>query len=302
MGEILINAGCFMAVILLGIVLRRIGFFKESDFHVLSKIAVKITLPAAVVVNFSKAQLDSSLLVIALLGIACGVVYIGVAFLVNLRTNKDDRAFDVLNLPGYNIGLFAMPFVSGFLGTMGAVTTSLFDTGNAVVCLGGAYGVADGVKSGSKFSVMTVVKALLTSVPFVAYVIMIILRLLNWQLPGPVLQFADVIKGASTFVAMLMIGVGFKISVNREQVGHILKILVLRYAISAGIALVFWFVLPFELEIRQALVLLAFAPIGAATPAFTGQLKLDAGLSSTINSICIVCSIVIMTALLTVLL
>lgn len=302
MAEILINAGCFIAIIILGMVLRRVGFFKEGDFRVLSQIALKITLPAAVVVSFSKAQWDVSMLYISLIGIGCGVVYMLLAALINLRSNREQRAFDMLNLPGYNIGLFAMPFISGFLGSLGVVTTSLFDTGNAVICLGGSYGVADGIKSGSKFSVWRVIKALLTSVPFLAYALMIILRLLDLQLPGPVLQFADVIRGASTFVSMLMIGVGFQISVNKQQIGQILKIVLLRYVVAAGLALIFWNFLPFDREVRTALVLLVFAPIGAATPAFTGQLKSDVGLSSAINSICIVCSIVIMTVLLTVLL
>lgn len=302
MAQILINAGCFVAVILLGIILRRVGFFKEEDFPVLSKIALKITLPAAVVVNFSQASWDVSMLYISLLGIGCGVVYILMGFLLNLRSDREQKAFDILNLPGYNIGLFAMPFISGFLGPMGVVTTSLFDTGNAVICLGGSYGVAEGVKEGGKFSFWRIIKALLTSVPFLAYVIMIVLRLVNLQLPGPVLQFADVIRGASTFVAMLMIGVGFRLTVNKKQIGQILKVVLTRYAVAAGLALLFWNVLPFEREVRTALVLLVFAPIGAATPAFTGQLKGNVGLSSAINSICIVCSIVIMTTLLTVLL
>ena len=47
MADILINAGCFVAIIILGMVLRRVGFFKEDDFRVLSQIALKITLPAA---------------------------------------------------------------------------------------------------------------------------------------------------------------------------------------------------------------------------------------------------------------
>ena len=302
MGDILTNAGCYVAIILLGFILRRVGFFKEGDFQVLAKIALRITLPAAVVVSMSNSTLDVSLLSISLLGLGCGAVYVLTALLFNLRSDRDRRAFEVLNLPGYNIGLFAMPFISGFLGPVGVMTTSLFDTGNAFVCLGGAYGVADGIKSGSKFSVLRIVKALLTSVPFLAYLIMIILRLLNWQLPAPVLQFADVIKGASTFVAMLMIGVGFKLEINRSQIGRVLKIVALRYSLAACFALAFWFFLPFELEIRQALVLLAFSPIGAATPAFTGQLELDTGLSSAINSVCIICSIVIMTALLTIIL
>lgn len=302
MGEILINAGCYVAIILLGWVLRQAGFFKEGDFDVLAKIALKITLPAAVAVSMSQAELQINMLTISLLGLGCGVIYILAALLITAGTSKEKRAFTVLNLPGYNIGLFAMPFISGFLGPVGVVTTSLFDTGNAVICLGGSYGIAQGIKSGSRFSLWRVLKALLTSVPFLTYVIMITLNLTGIRLPAPVLKFADVIKGASTFVAMLMIGVGLKLKVNKSQLGSIVKIVFARYALAVCFALVFWLVLPFELGVRQALVLLCFSPIGAATPAFTGQLKSDVGLSSAINSICIICSIVIMTGLLTVLL
>ena len=301
MKEILVNAGCYVAIILLGFLLRIIGFFKEGDFDVLAKIALKITLPAAVVVSMSQADLQLNMLTITLLGFGCGMVYILTALLIT-GANKEKKAFTVLNLPGYNIGLFAMPFISGFLGPVGVVTTSLFDTGNAVICLGGAYGIAQGIKSGSKFSLWRVLKALLTSVPFLTYVIMITLNLTGIRLPAPVLRFADVIKSASTFVAMLMIGVGLKLKVSKSQLGSILKIVFTRYALAACFALVFWFVLPFDLAVRQTLVLLCFSPIGAATPAFTGQLKSDVGLSSAVNSICIICSIVIMTGLLTILL
>ena len=71
--------------------------------------------------------------------------------------------------------------------------------------------------------------------------------------------------------------------------------------VAAILGAAFYFLLPFDLEIRKTLVLLAFSPIGAAVPAFTGELKSDVGLSSAVNSICIVCSIVIMTALMSVL-
>ena len=45
MEAILMRAGSFMAVIILGYVLKKVGFFKEEDFYVMSKIMVKITLP-----------------------------------------------------------------------------------------------------------------------------------------------------------------------------------------------------------------------------------------------------------------
>ena len=53
MAEILIKAASFVAIIFMGYLLRKKGFFKEEDFHVLSKIVLKITLPAAIVSNFS---------------------------------------------------------------------------------------------------------------------------------------------------------------------------------------------------------------------------------------------------------
>jgi len=302
MTEILTKAGCFIAIIILGFVLRYVGFFKEGDFRVLPQITLKLTLPAAIVVSFSQMDMDASMLTISLLGLGCGVVYIIAAFLMNMRYERKQRAFEVLNLPGYNIGLFAMPFVGGFLGPVGGVTTSLFDTGNAFVCLGGAFGVASSINDGSGFSLKRVGKALLTSAPFMTYIVMITLNLTGLRLPTPVISFADTIRGANTFMAMLMLGVGFKLEANRTQILQIIKLVLVRYVLAAVFACIFYFVLPFELEIRQTLVLLVFSPIGAAVPAFTAEMKGDFGLSSAVNSICIVCSIVFMTVLMLVML
>lgn len=302
MVEILTKAGCFIAIIILGFVLRRVGLFKENDFRVLSLITLKITLPAAIVVSFSQMSVDVSMLTISLIALGCGVLYMAIAFIMNLRADKTQRAFEVLNLPGYNIGLFAMPFVSGFLGATGGVTTSLFDTGNAFVCLGGSYGVAASINDGSGFSVKRVLKALITSVPFMTYIVMITLNLVGLRLPAPLISLADTVRGANTFMAMLMLGVGFKLEANKTQVIQIIKIVLIRYSVAAGLACVFYFLLPFELEIRQTLVLLAFSPIGAAVPAFTAEMKGDFGLSSAINSICILCSIVFMTLLMLIML
>ena len=60
----------------------------------------------------------------------------------------------------------------------------------------------------------------------------------------------------------------------------------------------FWLVL----LLAAFLVLLAFSPIGSAVPPFTAELKGDVGLSSAINSMAIVISIVINVILLGVLL
>ena len=300
--EILTRAGCFAAIIVLGMTLRKLGVFKEGDFRVLSTIVIKITLPATIISSFAGQSIDPKLLSLAVIGLGGGILYILLGWLLNLRSSKDRRAFEMLNLPGYNIGNFTLPFVQSFLGPMGVITTSLFDTGNAVVCLGGAYGVAASVKAGGKFDLRRVGKALGTSVPFLCYIIVVSLNLLHIAIPDSIIDLAGIISGANAFTAMLMIGVGFRISVDREQVGSMIRILSVRYAVSIILAVLCYFVLPFDLQIRQTLVILIFSPIASAVPAFTSELGSDVGLSSAINSISIVISIVAIVTLLTVML
>ena len=299
---IISRAACFILFIVLGYFLKRIGFFHEKDFSVLSKVVIRITLPAAIIVNFNGKEIDPSLFSLILLGLGGGILYMILGYLINLKKSNADKAFGLLNLSSYNIGCFTMPFAQCFLGPMGVITTSLFDTGNAVVCLGGSYGIASTVKNGKGFDVKRVAKALATSVPFITYVIMVLLCVLHISLPAPAMEGIGMIADANAFMAMFMIGVGFRMPNDKTQIGMITKMLSIRYAIAAALALIFYFLLPFAVEIRQALVILAFAPIGSAIPAFTGELDGDVGLSSALNSMSIVISIVCIVSLLSVML
>lgn len=292
MVDVLIKAGCFVAIILIGYTLRRVGFFKEGDFQVLSKVVLKITLPAAIVSSVANKEISPSLLFISLLGLAGGILYILIMCLLNARNSREQMAFDVVNTPGYNIGNFTLPFVQSFLGPVGVLTVSLFDVGNAMVCLGGSYSIASIIKSGGKFDVRKIANKLVRSVPFDTYVIMLILGLLQVKLPAFVTTFAGTISGGNAFLAMLMIGVGFNLSGDRSQIKHIAKIIAVRYGVAIVLALVFFNLLPIELEYRQALALLVFSPIGSAAPAFTAELKGDIGLASAINSVSIIISVV----------
>ena len=238
--EILSRAGSFIAIIVLGFVLKKIGVFREEDFGVLSKVCIRITLPAAIITSFAGKEIDASLLLLLFLGIGCGVLYICLGFLLNRKNSREQKAFEILNLPGYNIGCFSMPFAQSFLGPMGVIATSLFDSGNAFICLGGAFGVASSVKDGKGFDFKRVFKALSKSVPFLTYLLMVILNLLRIRVPGPVVECASIIGGANSFMAMFMIGVGFKLALgDRGQMGKVLRILGVRYGVGAVLALIF---------------------------------------------------------------
>ncbi len=296
--DVLLKAGCFIAIIILGFTFKKIGIFKDSDFSVLSNVTLKITLPAAIINNFANKELDPSMFTLTLLAVFCGAVYIALGFLLNLRNSKEQRAFEILNYPGYNIGCFSLPFVQSFLGPIGVISCCLFDIGNGFICLGGAYSVASMVKDGGKFSVKRIFRTLSKSIPFLCFVIMPILCLLHVPIPKAITSFTEIIGNANAFTAMLMLGIGFKLSADKSQISRIVRVLLVRFSVAAILAALFYFLLPFSAEIRKTLVLLVFSPIGSAVPAFTGEMKSDVGLSSAINSISIICSIVFIVLLL----
>ena len=298
MQEILIKAGCYVAIIVMGFVLRRIGFFKESDFSVLSKIVVRITLPAALIVNAATRAFSPELLILSLLGLGGGILYMAAGWLVSRHADKEQQAFDILNHAGYNIGVFVIPFTQSFLGATGVMIASIFDVGNAFICLGGAYGVASAVKDGKGFDIRQVLKALSVSVPFLVHIGTVLMNLLHIPFPAPVVECAGIIANANAFLAMLMIGVGFKLSLEKSKLSRIFRALLLRYSIAAVLALCYWFLLPFDRLIRLTLVILAVSPIGSAVPGFTGDLGGDVGLSCNITSLTILISIITIVTLL----
>ena len=298
MEAILMRAGSFMAVIILGYVLKKVGFFKEDDFYVMSKIMVKITLPASIIVNFSQTKMEPSMFLLCLLGFGGGILYMALGWIMGGK-DPDEKGFQILNLSGYSIGSFTMPFTSSFFGPAGVVVTSLFDTGNAVIALGGSYSIGAMVKNREKkFSFIPLCKTLLCSVPFDAYLFMYILYWLHLSLPAPVLNIAQLVANANAFLAMLMLGVGFKLSGDRTQMSKIVKMLGVRYGVAVLTAAAFYFLLPFSLEYRKALAVLVFSPIAAAAPAFTADLKGDINLASAVNSLSIIISMFCITCVL----
>lgn len=296
---VLIKALTFILIIILGYVLKHFGFFKPNDFRLISKIVMNITLPCAVISNFSKLSLEASLLILVVIGISCNLIMVGIGYCISLRKSPQERAFNMINFSGYNIGCFTMPYVQSFLGPIGVVATCLFDAGNAFLCTGATYSLASSVvQTGEKTSMRSFLKKTFSSIPMDTYLIMLVFSMLNIKLPGMITTFTDTVGAANGFLAMLMIGIGFELNLKRSQITQITKSLVIRYGIALMFALLFYFALPLPLEVRQVLVLVVFSPISSACIVFTGRCGGNVALASTMNSMSIIISIIIMTGLL----
>lgn len=300
--DILTRAGCFVAIVFLGHILRRTGFFGPETFGVLSKVVMKITLPAALIASGAGKSIDVSMLSIALIGIGGCLLYIVLGWLMGCRQSRPQQAFYIQNLPGYNVGTFALPFTQSFLGPIGVLTASIFDLGNAFACFGASHSIARAVKEGGKADFRRVLKMPLTSMPFLTHIVMVFLNLNHLTPPKFIVSFAEILGGANAFLAMLMIGVGLNLSADKTKLGIMFRILAVRFSVAAVLAMGCYHLLPFALEVRQTLVILMFSPVTSTAPVFTADLGEDVGLASAINSAAIVISIVIIVALLTVML
>ena len=75
MEEILYRAASYLLIIALGASMKKAGVFRDSDFKTLAKVMLYITLPCAIIYNFSSIEFDFSYLVLTAMGIGTGLIY-----------------------------------------------------------------------------------------------------------------------------------------------------------------------------------------------------------------------------------
>ncbi|MCI8453175.1 MAG: AEC family transporter [Lachnospiraceae bacterium] len=297
MNTVFIKAISFIAIILLGYALRRGRVLHKQDMGVFSALVTKITLPAAIIYNFGKASIEVSMLASVLIGFLCSGLFVVVGYLLFLHGSREERAFAVINMSGYNVGCFTMPFVQSFLGPLGVATASLFDAGNAMICTGTSYAIAVAISGkGEIRGPKQMIKRLFSSAPFDCYITMTLLALFHVRLPELVFSFTEVVGGANSFLALLMIGLGLELHITREQAKEAGLIIGTRLLISIGLALLFLNFGPFGREVNRTLAIFMFGPVSSLGVPYTSMINGDVALASAVNSMSILVGIVTLTA------
>jgi predicted permease len=291
--SVLIKAFSFIFIIVLGYTLKKLNFFKPNDYKLISRIVISITLPAAVINAFSNFKKDGSLFLLVLIGFLINVFLLSLGYIMSKRKDPKSKALYMINMQGYNIGCFALPFIQGFLGPAGVIATCMFDTGNAIICTGTSYAVTSNVVQGnSKLDLKSVGRKLLSSAPFCTYMLMLIISIIGIRIPAAMLTIVSPIASANGFLAMLMIGMMFEIQFEPEHIKSVSTILLSRFLIAAALAGIFYYLTPFSLVVRQVLAILVFSPISGLGPVFTEMCGGDSTLAGFANSISILISMV----------
>lgn len=300
MGNILLRACALITILIIGIIMHMTGFLGDEAGGIVKKILMYLTLPCAIITNFSKVDaLDASMIILILMGIGANGAMILIGAFLTRNQEKDQKALYMNCLPAYNIGAFCLPYIQNFMPAMASVTACLFDAGNSLMCTGGTYSIVAEYLSEDKggFKIRVFLKRLLSSMPLITYLVMIILSLLHIKLPQAVVTFVSPAAEANPFIAMFMLGLLFRMETNKSYLASIVKILGTRHLFNIAFALFCYYILPFDLIVRQGLVLVCFGPMSAVAPLFTELCGGNEGLASAANSISIILSVIEITLL-----
>ena len=299
MEAVLIKAFGFLFMIALGFTLKKIGLFSLEDSGILSKLVLKITLPMSIVSNFRALELTGDFLVAIGIGFLVHIITIVVILLLSRKKSPAQRAFYIINASGYNIGLCTLPYLSGFFAADAIALVCMFDVGNAIMCFGLTFTVAMMISKGREgVSAKEVLKTLFSSMPFVTYLLMILLCIAQIHLPDAAYTIAGMIGQANAFLAMLLVGILFEPKINRSECGDMAVVFALRIGLGIIFALCIYYFLPLPLRYRQILAIIVFSPILSVAPIYTERCGYNRSVAAVLNSLMLPFSMVVMTALL----
>ncbi|MDE6949447.1 MAG: AEC family transporter [Lachnospiraceae bacterium] len=305
MGTILLQSGVLILIMVLGYVSKKARLFGKWDYRIVTKLVMYFTLPCAIVTNFASIEWKNSLFVLPVFGLAVNIVLQFTAWLFCRKGSDEDKIFYMLNMPGFSMGTFALPFIQNSLGMEGVVAACMFDAGGTIMPSGASYVCAEVVlkekEKKERTGVSFVAKRMLSSPPFLMYLCMVPLKIFDMEVPHFVLAFTEKVSGANAFLCMVMIGMMFELKLKKEHLKKTGKLLITRVAFSAALAVLIFKCGIGDEALRKALAVVIFSPIAALSLIFTDRMEGDAELAGFVNSVSIVISMVVMTVLLMVL-
>ena len=292
MSNVLTQTIVYVILLFAGYGFKKAGIFKVEDTDFLKKVILYLTMPAMAVNGLKDLELQPSFLWCFLVGFGTSTILMLVGMAVTRRKSPEERVMYLFNFNTYNIGNFAIPFLTGLISTEGFAALCLFDIGVAIYLYGIDYSLAEAVKGGKgSFSLKFLLKKIFTSPITDMYLLMILLAALHLRLPDPILKLASVMGNANAFLAMLSIGILFELNLEKKNLWDMVKFFVMRYGtillIMAGVILF----IPFSQDIRQAICVLLMAPVASIAPLLTMNAGGDGAKAAQINSVSILIGI-----------
>jgi malate permease and related proteins len=248
-------------VIALGWVLKRF-LIDERGAQVLVRLVFNVTLPALVIRTFDNVSIEPSLGLLPGIAVAYGLFMAGLGSLVLFRKRpRKERGQLSMLLPGFNIGLFAYPLVEASLGAGALKYLAMFDVGTAFATFGVAYAIAGHYsREGARLDLAFAGRQLLGSVPFVVYVLTLLMGIAGIRFPGLLLDASGVLARANMPLSLLVLGMYLGYDTRPGQWRGIGSVLGTRYLVGLAAGVALFLLLPFDATFRTILLVCLVLP------------------------------------------
>lgn len=292
MDEITSIALSFIGLILLSNLLKRRGVLKTEDKDFLSSILINICLPCVIISGFRDFQYSTSLIVAILICVGISITALFLGYMITRKQGRDSRILHMMTSSGYNIGIFTIPFVSSIFTQAAVVCVLMFDIGNAIFVFGTSAAITSYAVDGDKRNPLpALLKKLFSTTPFIIYMIMLAFQVLHVTIVDEIYVFVDLCASATSFLAMILVGIMIEIEVDRSELASIISALILRYTISFSAAAIIFFSTIFETDLKKALMIALCSPVSTASVVFSQKLNCKSSLIGAVSSLSIVISI-----------
>ncbi|MBB5887706.1 AEC family transporter [Lactovum miscens] len=295
MSAILFNALSFLIAIFLAYFLKKVGVLRQEDGERVSKVIMFVTLPATIIIGVNGFKLSFSAWELIALGLLFNLFLVFLAYFLRRNKSLYERNFLMYNISGYNLGNFAIPFVQSFLVTA-IPYIAMFDIGNAIMVCGTTESI---VEMSSKqirygFDIRDIFRNVLKSPPFISYLLMIFIALLNVRIPETILPPVHFLASANSFLSLFTIGLFMQINVNIKKLISVGKILLIRYVGAVILAVLVYLFLPLPHLARFCLVLILLTPMSFLNMISATHSGIEEGDAGFAISLSMICSLVLM--------
>ncbi|QTL99765.1 AEC family transporter [Iocasia frigidifontis] len=283
------------SIILLGYILKRIRLLTKDDGQILVKLVMNVTLPALIITVFSSLELSLKLILLPLINIIFALLALLLGrylFKKDLRANKGSL---IISLLGFNIGLFAYPFVETIWGKLGLKYIAIFDMGNAFIIFGLTYIVSSFYAPNSKKLLLKEILIILMKfVPLMSYVLAISLNLLHLRLSGIPLQILQRLAVMNGPLVLLILGLYLEFSLDKLELKNIIKSISIKYILGLIVGGSLYFLLPYSKLFKGVILLGLIMPAGMAIIPYSIENKLNTKITGSIVNISNIISFILM--------
>lgn len=198
---------------------------------------------------------------------------------------------------GFNVGLFAYPIISELFGASGLSAMAMFDFGNAFVVFGLCYFLGfmySGNRSSQKLTIKEIFNLFSTSIPFMSYIIAIILNLTGFRFSGFPSDVLEILAQANTGMALVVLGLTLDFRFESSSWKLISRVLLLRYTTGLVVGLLLYLLLPFSHLYRTVVFLCLILPVAIAVIPYSVEFEYDTRIAGTIANLTMIISFALM--------